>query len=813
MFLLSWHAVFCIGATGWDLMKREILSHHDAVFFVIISFGYITNAISLTSHYISYFASFQTDKIETYQFNVKREMWWLSLVASNFMEFLQWLPYYPSSSVAGMIQQRGFLFINASARVIAVIVPMAIIAFFTYIQRIAVEGRKIWLTLFGGKSDDNISREPFSSAEFEFYLKDPFDDDERECNYFFYDLDSSVRAPTQFSVIISRLCYAVDFAWPRKEWRIRIYFYIHILFVLIDAWLEVWLQWQNKVITDAFFNIVEDQGQSLFIAILQSKGLEFFSRHILRNFKTYCESQVTSYLENLAELNIFMRLQEADHRFYQSKDWAIMNAQHFIRKETFSNLLNFFVEIIGSILFQVGLATSYLAVSYDGYHASLVLFAALFKIVEVNIKDQCKKRLWNASFLRRRWQKENMAIAHDFNCVKNFASEKYELGNHRRSLEINAQKYYGIGSEPGDIFTFIVLNGFDLISMAVEILTTYAFGMKVIQGQLTPGDLVMGRQMVSKVSDSFAKLSKQFEQFRSYLGRLEDFYTLQTWKFDICDAPDASPLEKISEGITFENVSFGYPTRSQVLKNLSFSVPLGKTLAIVGETGGGKSTILRLLMRYFDPTEGRILIDGKDIRQMRLHDLRSRIGMVTQDFDIITGTLAANIGYGRAHMHDGTSDELNINMTDIEQAAQIAQATKIISKLPRGFQTKFDKFRSTLSHGEMQRITVARVVMKNPDIMLLDEATSGLDSVTERNLQEALYSVCKDRTCIIVAHRLSTIMHADNIIVIHDGAIAEQGTHLELIKIPDGKYAKMWTKQTTPVDVRLTSSEVADESN
>jgi ATP-binding cassette, subfamily B, heavy metal transporter len=236
--------------------------------------------------------------------------------------------------------------------------------------------------------------------------------------------------------------------------------------------------------------------------------------------------------------------------------------------------------------------------------------------------------------------------------------------------------------------------------------------------------------------------------------------------------------------IVFENVNFHYDPDRAILKNVSFKVPAGKTVAIVGPSGAGKSTISRLLYRFYDVTGGRILIDGQDIRDVTQESLRAAIGMVPQDTVLFNDTVLYNIRYGRTDATDA----------EVERAAEMAQIGNFIRTLPKGFSTEVGERGLKLSGGEKQRVAIARTLLKAPPILILDEATSALDTHTEREIQSSLDVVSKDRTTVVIAHRLSTVVSADEIIVLKAGEIAERGSHRALLR-KKGLYADMWNRQ------------------
>jgi ATP-binding cassette subfamily B protein len=261
-------------------------------------------------------------------------------------------------------------------------------------------------------------------------------------------------------------------------------------------------------------------------------------------------------------------------------------------------------------------------------------------------------------------------------------------------------------------------------------------------------------------------------------------FTLLDKPADIVDKPDARPLKTGVGEVRFENVVFGYDEKREILHGVDITIPGGKSLAIVGPTGSGKSTISRLLFRFYDVTSGAVLIDGQDVREVTQASLRAAIGVVPQDTVLFNDTIHYNIAYGR----DGASEE------EIVVAAKSAQIHDFIETLPDGYQTMVGERGLKLSGGEKQRVAIARTILKNPPILILDEATSALDTGTEQEIQDSLKRLSADRTVLTIAHRLSTVVDSDEIIVLDKGEIIEQGTHATLLA-KGGAYAAMWRRQ------------------
>ncbi|WP_137132834.1 ABC transporter ATP-binding protein/permease [Rhizobium sp. FY34] len=308
--------------------------------------------------------------------------------------------------------------------------------------------------------------------------------------------------------------------------------------------------------------------------------------------------------------------------------------------------------------------------------------------------------------------------------------------------------------------------------------------LAVQRGEQTIGDFVFVNALLIQLSVPLNFIGFVYREIRQGLTDIEQMFDLLEVEAEVVDRPDARPLAIQNGSISFKNVHFSYDPERPILKGVSFEVPAGKTVAIVGPSGAGKSTISRLLYRFYDVQSGSVEIDGQDVRDVTQKSLRAVIGMVPQDTVLFNDTIAYNIRYGR----------LSATEEDMLAAADIAQIGHFITTLPDGFQTMVGERGLKLSGGEKQRVAIARTVLKAPPILILDEATSALDTTTEQEIQDALDLVSKNRTTLVIAHRLSTVINADEIIVLRAGEIAERGTHAALLE-QNGLYASMWNRQ------------------
>ncbi|WP_279100537.1 ABCB family ABC transporter ATP-binding protein/permease [Bartonella apis] len=392
---------------------------------------------------------------------------------------------------------------------------------------------------------------------------------------------------------------------------------------------------------------------------------------------------------------------------------------------------------------------------------------------------------WRISIRREMNESDTEANTRAIDSLLNYETVKY-FGN--EDLEAKRFDSSMAGYEKAAIKTWISLGWLNFgqavifgAGMAVMMLMS---AYEVMHGTQTLGDFVFINALLMQLSIPLNFIGSIYREVRQGLTDIEAMFDLLDVKQEVTDAPDAKPLIVKEGEIRFNHVEFSYDTNRQILKDIDFSVPAGKTVAIVGPSGAGKSTISRLLFRFYDVQKGSITIDGQDIRSVTQKSLRNAIGMVPQDTVLFNDTIAYNIRYGRPD----ASDE------EVKKAAEMAQIGDFIAQLPDGYQSMVGERGLKLSGGEKQRVAIARTILKAPPILILDEATSALDTATELEIQYALDVVSRGRTTLVVAHRLSTIIGADEILVLKGGRIIERGKHDELLA-KGGLYASMWHKQ------------------
>lgn len=399
---------------------------------------------------------------------------------------------------------------------------------------------------------------------------------------------------------------------------------------------------------------------------------------------------------------------------------------------------------------------------------------------------------WRLKFRRLMNDRDNDANSKAIDSLLNYETVKY-FG----AEEYEAKRFDGAmrGYEDAAVRSITSLSAvnigqaFIISAGLVWVMLMAARG--VTAGQMTIGDFVLVNTYLIQLYLPLNFLGFVYRQIRQSLTDMEQLFAILRIAPEITDRPDAPALDCARGKIEFAHVDFGYDDRRRILKDVNFSVPPGRTLAVVGPSGAGKSTIARLLFRFYDVDEGAVLIDGQDIRSISQDSLRAAIGIVPQDTVLFNETIRYNIAYARPGITEAPDDA---GEEEIIAAAKLARVHDFIAALPDGYDTMVGERGLKLSGGEKQRVAIARAILKGPRVLLFDEATSALDSATEQEIQQSLRDVSRGRTTLVIAHRLSTVVTADDILVLQDGRVAERGRHQDLLAL-NGLYADMWRRQ------------------
>ncbi len=493
-------------------------------------------------------------------------------------------------------------------------------------------------------------------------------------------------------------------------------------------------------------------------------------------------TSVTQDAQRTISVEAFAHAQNLDLQFHLTRRSGVLNRIIERGAQAMEYLLRFLAFNIGPTLVELVLASIVLAVLY-GLQFSLAAIATvgvytLFTIIVTEWRNQQRRTLNEADTQLRGIALDTLA---NFETVKSFAAEDREAGRYDHATRNYNRQYVKV------MQSLAVLNGGQEVIMTGGLLAVAVMaGFGALNGSMQVGDVTAIILMLVNIYRPLNILGWAWREIKQGTVDIEKLFNLMDMKSEVSDAPDAPAFTSKGGEIRFENVQFTHQGRSSGLNDVSFCVPGGSFVGVIGPSGAGKSTILKLLFRFYDPAAGRILVDGQDVKSVTQASLRSALGLVPQEVVLFNDTLRFNLAYAKP----GASDD------EIMQAAGRAQLGGFIASLPDGLDTRVGERGLKLSGGEKQRVGVARAILSDPPILILDEATSSLDSTTEEDVQAALREASKGRTTLAVAHRLSTIASADMILVLEDGGIIERGTHSELIA-RDGLYASLWRLQTS----------------
>ena len=444
-------------------------------------------------------------------------------------------------------------------------------------------------------------------------------------------------------------------------------------------------------------------------------------------------------------------------------------------------LIRFLAFNIGPTLIELALAAFVLTTRYSWIAAVIavvtVALYAVFTAVLTNWRTEQRRKLNAADTELRALAVDSLT---NFETVKAFAAEARETQRYDSAMQLYNKSMVEVTR------SLALLNAGQDIIMALGLTGVASItALATFNGTVQAGDMAAVVLIMSNLYRPLSILGFAFREIKQGAIDLEKLYGLMNMKAEVSDAPDAKPLVVKGGEVRFEDVSFLHDARSAGIDRVSFTVPAGTKLAVVGPSGSGKSTLLKLLFRFYDTKGGRVMVDGQDVRGLKQDSLREAIGLVPQDVVLFNASMKENLLYGRPEASDA----------ELRDAAQRAQLLEFIDKLPKGWETRVGERGVKLSGGERQRVGIARAILKNPAILVLDEATSALDSATEQDVQLALDEAAKGRTTLMVAHRLSTVAGADEIIVLDEGKIVERGTHRELLDRA-GLYADLWSRQS-----------------
>ncbi|MEM1037112.1 MAG: ABC transporter ATP-binding protein/permease [Pseudomonadota bacterium] len=500
----------------------------------------------------------------------------------------------------------------------------------------------------------------------------------------------------------------------------------------------------------------------------------------LPQLRDWLFSPVSQDAQRVACVDAFGHAQNLSLNFHQTRRTGALNRVIERGAGAIDYLIRFLAFNIGPTFVRLGLAAIALAVAYDPWLSVIAVltvityFATTVWITEWRVRQ--RRRMNEAD---TRFRGIAVDILTNFETVKSFAAEDRETGRFDEAMK----QYNGRFVET--VRSMYVMNGAQAFIMNGGLVAALVLSAwNVTQGSMQIGDIMAVYALFLALYAPLNILGWAWREIKQGAVDLEKLYGLLGMKPDVADKPDAKTIGRLEGHVEFQSVGFTHDARSAGVRDINFDLQPGKKIAFVGTSGAGKSTLLKLLFRFYDVKDGTVLVDGHDVRDVTQESLRKALGLVPQDVVLFNETIRSNISY--AHP-DATMEQL-------EDAARRAQLLDFIQNLPEGWDTRVGERGLKLSGGEKQRVGIARVILANPGILVLDEATSALDSATEAAVQSALDEASKGRTTLMVAHRLSTVQNADEILVLDAGRVVERGTHEQLIEM-DGTYADMWARQ------------------
>ncbi len=566
------------------------------------------------------------------------------------------------------------------------------------------------------------------------------------------------------------------FLWPKGDLEIRTRVVFAMLAIIAAKVAIVFVPYFLKLAVDA----LEGDLLSLPLWVILAYGMARLLSLVFGQVRDAVFAKVGVRAVRKSALAILEHLHRLSLRYHLQRQTGGLSRSIERGTIAIQSLLSITLFNLFPTLFEVGLVTVILWGAFDA------LFAVVtFATVAIYVFFTAYTTEWRLKFRREMNQLDNKANTRaidsllNYETVKAFGNEKLETSEYDSVME----EYEHAAVRTQVSLAYMNIGQSAIISIGVTLLMVMA-GYGVVNGTMTQGDFVMVNTYMLQLAQPLNFFGFVYRNIKQALVDLEKMFEILDEAPEVEDSEEAKPLVLEGGTITFENVTFAYDVRRPILKGVSFEVPAGKSVAIVGPTGSGKSTIGRLLFRMYDVTSGCIKIDGQDISQVTQDSLRETIGIVPQDTVLFNNTLDYNLSYAKP----------GSEKSRIEDAARMAHIDTFIAALPDGYETLVGERGLKLSGGEKQRVAIARVILKGSPILIFDEATSALDTHTEKEIQANLAEVSAGRTTLMIAHRLSTIVDADEILVLEEGEVVERGTHTALIN-SDGPYASAWRRQ------------------
>ncbi len=516
------------------------------------------------------------------------------------------------------------------------------------------------------------------------------------------------------------------------------------------------------------------------LGLLLAYGLLRLSTTVFAELRELIFARATEGASRRIALQVFRHLHSMSLRFHLERQTGGLTRDIERGSRAVNSLISYSLYSIFPTLIEVTLVLTYLAVTFDvGFALITIAALILYVIFTVSVTEWRTRYRKEMNELDSRAHTRAIDALLNYETVKYFGNEEFEASRYDENL-----KKYRTAAIKSQRSLSVLNSGQQLIIATGLVAMLWRATEGVVDGRMTLGDLVMVNAFMIQLYIPLNFLGVLYREIKQGLTDLDKMFGLMDREQEIADDPGAKDLKLSDTTIRFERVNFSYDAARPILHDVSFEVPAGKTVAVVGPSGAGKSTLARLLFRFYDVSDGRILIGGQDIRRVTQASVRRAIGIVPQDTVLFNDTVAYNIAYGRP----GATQQ------EVEDAARAAHIHDFIAHTPKAYETMVGERGLKLSGGEKQRVAIARTLLKNPSVLIFDEATSALDSANERAIQAELRSVSRHKTTLVIAHRLSTVVDAHEILVMEAGRIVERGTHRQLLALGE-RYAQMWALQ------------------
>ena len=516
------------------------------------------------------------------------------------------------------------------------------------------------------------------------------------------------------------------------------------------------------------------------IGLVLAYGFARFSMIILGEIRDTVFGRVTERAMRRVGLQVFNHVHSLDLDFHLNRRTGGLARDIERGTNGISFLMRFFVFNIAPTLIEISLVIGLLFYNYGIEFAAITMASVVLYIFFSMITTD-----WRTQFVRQANKADSAASTRSIDSLLNYETVKYFTNEkHEARLYDDALADWENARRKNRLSLLSLNAGQALIITAAMTAMMWLAALRVAEGAMTIGDFVLINAFMMQLFMPLNFLGFVYREIKGSMANIENMFALMDLSSKVQDTPSAPQLNVTQGHIRFDQVCFDYQPNRQILKNISFEIQPGEKVAIVGASGAGKSTLVKLLFRFYDPTQGSISIDGQDIRSVSQHSLRGAIGIVPQDTVLFNSSIFDNIRYGKPE----ASDE------DVHNAIRMAHLEAFVKQLPDGVETLVGERGLKLSGGEKQRVAIARTILKRPPILLFDEATSSLDSNSERSILVALEEIAEGHTSLVIAHRLSTIVDADKIVVLDQGFIVEQGNHEQLLAL-NGHYAELWSTQ------------------